>query len=291
MQIVSSPELQENGDLLWHGFALDITDRIRAEEEVHKLNVELEKHVEERTHELREAQEQLVRHEKLSVLGQMASSVGHELRNPLAVITGALYYLKLVQANADEKIKQYLGIIEQEVNISEKIISDLLDFARIKFVDREVVPVSDLIHQTLERFPVPPSVLVVVDIPDALPRVHVDKRQIIQVLGNLTSNACQSMVPTDSMAGVQNDGQLSLYSNVQNDMINITVMDTGAGIAPENLTKIFEPLFTTRARGIGLGLAVSRKLVEANGGRIEVKSEPGKGSSFSVYLPIYKESL
>jgi len=292
MQIVSSPELLGNGDLLWHGFVLDITDRVRAEEEIHKLNVELERRVEERTHELREAQEQLIRHEKLAVLGQMAGSIGHELRNPLAVITGALYYLKLVQANADEKIKQYLGIIEQEVKTSEQIISDLLDFARVKSVDREVVPVSDLIHQTLERFPVPPSVRVVVDIPDDLPRVYVDKRQMIQVLGNLTTNACQAMTAAVmDMNGVQNDGQLSLYSNIQNDMINITVKDTGAGITPENMMKIFEPLFTTKARGIGLGLAVSQKLVDANGGRIEVKSEPGKGSSFSVYLPIYEESL
>jgi PAS domain S-box-containing protein len=266
------------------GMVTDITDRKQAEEAVHQLNIELEKRVEERTRELRDAQEQLVRHEKLSVLGQMASSVGHELRNPLSVINSAIYYLKLVQPDADAKIKQYLGIIDQEVRNSDKIITDLLDFARIKSVDREVVSVPGLVRQTLERFPVPPSIQVTLDFPSGLPQVFVDPRQMVQVLGNLTVNACQAM----TSSGVSKGGQLSLYSNVQNDMIIINVKDTGVGIPPENISKLFEPLFTTKAKGIGLGLAVSRKLVEANGGNIEVQSEAGRGSLFCVYLPIYK---
>jgi signal transduction histidine kinase len=172
----------------------EIAERMHAEEVVRQLNFTLEKRIEERTRQLRDAQEQLVRHEKLSVLGQMASSIGHELRNPLSVINSAIYYLKLVQPDADEKIKQYLGIIEQEVHTSEKIITDLLDFARIKSVDREVVSASDLIRQALMRFPAPPEVDVTIECPKDLPRVYADPRQMIQVLGNLTLNACQSML-------------------------------------------------------------------------------------------------
>ncbi|NOT06557.1 MAG: PAS domain S-box protein [Anaerolineales bacterium] len=265
---------------------IDITERRQAEENVHQLNLELEKRVEERTHELRIAQEQLVRHEKLAVLGQMSSSVGHELRNPLSVIASAIYYLKLIQPNADDKVKQYLGVVDQEVRNSDKIITDLLDFARVKSVDREAVSASELIRQTLERFPVPESVNVSIEIPDDLPRVYVDVHQITQVLGNLTVNACQAM--SGSTPDMLNDRQLSLYSRIQNDMINITVQDNGVGISPENMKKIFEPLFTTKTKGIGLGLAVSQKLVDANGGRIEVESEAGKGTSFHVYLPIYE---
>jgi signal transduction histidine kinase len=183
----------------------------------------------------------------------------------------------MVQPNADEKIKQYLAMIEQEVWNSEKIITDLLDFARIKNVDREPVTVSELIRQTLERFPVPPHVEVNLDIPADLPHAYVDVRQMIQVFGNLTVNACQAM---------KNGGQLSFFSALKNDMITIIVKDSGVGIPPDNMNKLFEPLFTTKIKGIGLGLAVSQKLTEANGGRIEVQSELGVGSTFTVWLPV-----
>jgi PAS domain S-box-containing protein len=272
---ISVQYLHETGTLF--AFLRDITERKQAEEEIRKFNAELEERVEERTHELREAQEQLVRHEKLAVFGQMASSVGHELRNPLSIINTSVYYLKLVQPDADDVIKKHLGIIDQEVRTSEKIITNLLDFARIKSVEREVVSVSELIRKTLERFPVPESVNVILEIPADMPQIFVDSQQMIQVLGNLTVNACQAM---------QNGGNLWISSNAQNDMINIIVKDSGVGIPPENMKKIFEPLFTTKTKGIGLGLAVSKKLIEANGGRIEVESEAGLGSTFTIWLPV-----
>jgi signal transduction histidine kinase len=121
---------------------------------------------------------------------------------------------------------------------------------------------------------------VVLELPADLPPVYADPRQMTQVLGNLTVNACQAM-PTG--------GKLTLFAHRQEQMVAIAVKDSGVGIPPENLSKLFEPLFTTKLKGIGLGLAVSKKLAEANDGRIEVESEPGKGSTFSVYLPVYKE--
>jgi signal transduction histidine kinase len=240
-------------------------------------NTELEKRVEERTRELRETQEQLIRQEKLAVLGQMAGSVGHELRNPLAVITSALYYLKLVQPDADGKVKKYLNIIETETRTAEKIINDLLDFARIKSVDVEAVSASELVIRILERYHVPEAVSVRIEIPEDLPKFYADPRQMDQVLSNLVINACQAM-----SAG----GELIITAYQQDKMIAIAVNDTGEGIPQENMKKIFEPLFTTKSKGIGLGLAVSQKLAEANGGRIEVQSEAGKGSTFTLVLPI-----
>jgi signal transduction histidine kinase len=256
----------------------DITDRKRAEQELAEYAENLEETVDQRTHELRDAQEQLVRQERLATLGQLAGSIGHELRNPLGVISNAIYFLKMAQPDASEKVKEYLAMIESESRISDKIVTDLLDFARLKSVDREAVNVSELVCQTLERFPAPASSKVLIEIPADLPKIFVDPHHMIQILGNLVVNAFQALPPTA--------GWVKISAACADDMVSIAVQDNGTGIAPENISKLFEPLFTTKIKGIGLGLAVSRKLAEANGGRIEVKSEAGVGSTFTVWLPV-----
>jgi PAS domain S-box-containing protein len=295
-EVAHSPICSIDGEVIGVSvFASDITEPKRAEASLKAYSTRLEADVAERTRELREAQEKMVRQERLATLGQIAGSVGHELRNPLGVISNAVYFLKMTQPDASATILDYLDIIEKETKTSDRIVTDLLDFTRIKSVDREPAAVSDLIVQTLQRYPAPASVEVLLDLPAELPPIYADPYQVVQVLGNLVTNACQAMLEARAgssnlaaSAGVPGAGKLTLSASQQSDMIVIAVKDTGVGIPPENMGKLFEPLFTTKIKGIGLGLAVSQKLAEANGGRIEAHSQPGQGSTFTVYLPVYR---
>ena len=255
---------------------VEITKRKRAEESLKEYSERLEEMVEERTQELREAQEKLVRKEKLAILGQLAGGVGHELRNPLGVISNAVYFLQMTLPDADETTKEYLEMISEEVRNSTKIVSDLLDFSRTRLPEREEIAVSELVAEVLEKRPPPEKMEVITELAPDLPPVYVDPRQMGQVLVNLVTNAYQAM---------PEGGALTISAQAEEGQVALSVADTGCGISKEHMAKLFEPLFTTRARGIGLGLAVSRILVEANGGSIEVESEVGQGSTFTVRLP------
>jgi signal transduction histidine kinase len=264
-----------------------IQDRIRAEEnrdaalkKLEKYSEQLAEMVEERTQELRLAQEQLIRNEKLATMGQLAGSVAHELRNPLGVLSNAAYFLTITLTDADEKTQEYLGIIDSEVRKSQKIVSDLLSFSRVQKtqnIQREDVLVTSLVHRALTEQPAPTTIEVSTEFSQNLPPVYVDPQQIQQVLANLVSNAYQAM---------PDGGKLIIKTEVERDQVALSVIDNGTGISPENIDKLFEPLFTTKPKGIGLGLAVSKDLVEANGGSIEVKSDDGGGCTFTVWLPV-----
>ena len=232
--------------------------------------------------ELKETQESLVRKEKLAMLGLLAGGVGHELRNPLGVMTNAVYYLGAVLKKAPAEISEYLGILRTQISLAEKIVGDLLDFARIKPPQFEVVSVKQVVDEQLARAGSLDGVSVKHDFPSDLPRIRVDRVQVGQVVLNLITNALQAM---NGNATLTFRGRRAADGFVQLDVI-----DTGSGITPEQMGKLFEPLFTTKARGIGLGLAVSRSLVHANGGTISAESSAGTGTTMSVSLPIANAS-
>jgi len=264
------------------GIVRDITERKLIEERVRRLNEELEIKVQERTQQLLDAQEELVRKEKLAVLGQVAGSVGHELRNPLGVMNNAVYFLQTVLADADDSVKEYLEIIKNEIAVSDRIVGDLLDSVRTKSPQPEVVGVAALVEQTLRKLSIPASIAVELDIPGTLPPLRVDALQIHQVLRNLISNGIEAM---------PEGGMLEIRAVENPDgTVTVGVRDTGIGMTPEQLGNLFQPLFTTKARGIGLGLVVVRNLTQANGGTVNVESEAGKGTVFAVTLPVADET-
>jgi PAS domain S-box-containing protein len=260
----------------------DITERKRAEEALKEYSEHLEEMVEERTKELRDAQEQLIRKERLAVLGQMAGGVGHELRNPLGAISNAAYFLSMVLEEPEPEVKETLEILQKEVKTSEMIISSLLDFARAKPPTRRKVDINDVVQETLSRATVPENVEVVSQLDETLPIILADPDQLGQVFENIILNAIQAMPEGGQLVVKTSEVSEKLPKS---EWVAISFADTGMGISQENLNKLFEPLFTTKAKGVGLGLAVVKSLVDGHGGTIEIQSKVGKGSTFTVRLP------
>jgi two-component system sensor kinase FixL len=278
--------------LRFAGIDWDVTERVQAQER-------LEEMVQERTRELHDAQAELLRQEKLAVLGKLAGGVAHELRNPLGNITNSAYFLNMVLADVEPEAQEALRILDEEVRVCERIINSLLNFARTRSPVQRYTNLHDVIQETLSHTDMPENVQLAYSADDELPPVLTDPEQLSMVLGNIVRNAIQAMTlsrspstssPSTSSghrAETPEGGRLSItVKEMDAEWAVVSISDTGTGMSQEHLQQVFEPFFTTRARGIGLGLALARDLVEANGGRIEAQSQLGQGSVFSVYLPL-----
>jgi signal transduction histidine kinase len=240
--------------------------------------------VEVRTEELREsmselaeAHEQLVRQERLAAIGQLASMIGHELRNPLAVMSNALFLLRSdFGPEPPDAAKRHLATAEREVSAATTIVSDLLEFAKDRQPAMSDVNMSDLVDEVLRVSPPPTAIEVRRELPEEQISVRADRDMLRQVLLNLVGNAYQAMADGGSVVVAVEplDGALA-----------ISVTDTGVGMAEEVRDRVFEPFFTTKTRGVGLGLAVTKRIVEAHNGAIDVSTDPGHGTEFRLVLP------
>jgi len=229
----------------------------------------------ERTRELKRTQEELLRKERLAAMGEMAAGFAHEIRNPLTVMKNSLYLLGEVVSHK-EKAKRHLDLIDSQLEEASYIVKELLDFTREIKPELSSASVNDVVRMSLSSRQIPRPVKVVDDLSQNLPQIKVDETQMRQALMNLISNAIQAM---------PEGGKLSIRTYLEHSYLTISISDTGEGISRENLDKIFQPLFTTKQKGIGLGLTVTKRLVEANAGRIEVNSKKGEGSTFFLRFP------
>ena len=229
----------------------------------------------------KEMQERLVRQEKLALLGQLAGGLGHELRNPLGVIKNAAYFLNMALEKPDPQVKESLEIMEREVDNSERIISSLLDFASTKPPLRHNVDIDQVLGKVLTGLKIPGNIEVKSQFAENTPFFPGDPDQLSQVFGNIILNAVQAM-PEGGLLMIESETR-------EPGWVTVSIADTGVGIPGENIEKIFEPLFTTKAKGIGLGMAISKTFVESHGGSIEVQSKPGKGTTFTVKLPVIEK--
>lgn len=252
----------------------DVTTQRRAQaywEERQKLYSEyLERTVEERTKDLRNA-------ERLATIGEMASMIGHDLRNPLTAMAGAAYYLKKKEGpDIEEDKEKMFDLIERSIEASNNIIADLLDYSRELNLEFQNVDIRRLIEDSLATIDIPDGVEVSNQTEEGT-EVYVDQLKMKRVFINLFQNAIDAM---------PDGGRIDIESKKLGMDLEVAVIDTGSGIPEEIMDKIWTPLFTTKEKGMGFGLAICKKIVEAHGGSITVESDVGTGTKFKLTLPL-----
>jgi signal transduction histidine kinase len=227
--------------------------------------------------DLASAHEQLVRQERLAAIGQLASTVGHELRNPLGVISNAVYLLRGdVGPEPTPAAQRHLATAEREVSAATVIVSDLLEFARERQPVVDDVDITGLIDEVLAILP-PPTGVTVDRSGESNITVRGDREMLRQVLLNIIGNGYQAM---------PDGGRVTVGVESVGGAVQLRIGDSGVGMSAETQERLFEPFFTTKPRGVGLGLAVTKRIVEAHNGTISVSSEEGRGTAFTVLLPV-----
>ncbi|PIR19155.1 MAG: hypothetical protein COV48_03555 [Elusimicrobia bacterium CG11_big_fil_rev_8_21_14_0_20_64_6] len=255
---------------------------IHAKQELEKFTKFLEKRVDSRTRELKAAQDELIKKERLAAIGQMASVVGHEIRNPLAVINNSIYFIKTklgTGGEPDAKITKHIKIIESEIQQANGIINEILTYSRQRELQLERVHINDWLEELLSVYPFPPHVQVDKLFDPTNSMVEIDKTEMQQAVRNLIGNGIEVMPAPKG-------GKVTLRTVVpEPGWVRIDIADAGNGIPQDVLDKIFAPFFTTKARGTGLGLAVVRKVVDHHKGKVDVESTVGIGTTFKIYIP------
>jgi signal transduction histidine kinase len=261
-------------DLVWKGTVEELLDRRATVNTLLDLDLALIEDAYQTEHTLRRQAT-----ERLALIGQVAGGVAHELRNPLNVIKTSAFYLLNAKNPSPDKTATHLERIERQVGQAENVIASLVRFARLPLPELKPVDIPRLIADVLDVVERPENIEQVQQCPADLAPAIMDEGQIRIVLENLIRNAYDAM---------PNGGQLKVVARQQGPYVDISVTDTGHGIHPDKLQRVMEPFYSTKARGVGLGLAMAKALVEKNNGSIGAVSEPGKGATFTIRLAAAK---
>ncbi len=223
-------------------------------------------------------EEKLVKAERFAAIGELAGMIGHDLRNPLTSIQGAAYYLKRKHSGEmDASGKEMLDTIERSVRYSNKIINDLLDYSREVHLEISECTPKSLLHESLSLIEMP-SHIQLFDFTQSEPALMVDVEKVKRVFVNLIKNGVDAMPKA---------GRLEVSSTQQEGYVDIAFIDNGVGIPEDVKTKLFSPLFTTKAQGMGFGLAICKRIVDSHGGKISLESGIGEGTKITVSLPFH----
>lgn len=268
--------------------ARDITERRNAQQALERHQRELENLVAERTQNLRDAQAELIRRERLSTLGQLTATVSHELRNPLATIGPSLYVLKTLIPDANNRVSEIIERIERNVGRCDHIISDMLDFARQRELSPRVIDGNACIREQLSDYRPPVGVELVLT-PDTDPvAVALDVDSVRRALVNIIENACHAVLAKlDGDLGADFKPEVQLSTHVtDDDCFAVVIEDNGCGMSEDVLQRIFEPLYSTKNFGVGLGMIIVKNIMDRHRGTVEVASVAGEGSRFTLTFPL-----
>jgi signal transduction histidine kinase len=254
----------------WQGEPLGLKETVRALNKLLDLDLAMIEDAYQSEYVAR-----LQRSERLATLGQVAGGVAHEIRNPLNVVKTSVYYLRNARNPTPEKQAEHLRRIEQNVELADQVITSLSNFARVPVPELRPIELDSFVRDTLEMNPTDQVIEVAIDCPRELPLALGDRDQLRIALGNLIRNARDAM---------PEGGRLTIAGRASDEHVELSVADTGVGMPEEVLARVMEPLYSTKARGLGLGLAISRSIVEKNQGTLRVASEPGRGSVFTIRL-------
>ncbi len=266
----------------YRGTARNVTDEVEVE-------IELERRVGERTAELQEVQEELLRKERLATLGQLTATVSHELRNPLGVIRNTMFTIAETAQASGLKLDRAFGRIERSIGRCDTIITELLDYTRIRQLRREKFPLDSWLAEVLDEQQIPKRIALIREFDAGDPVVSVDADRLRRVIINLVDNAAQA-IEGDREATNSASPRITVRTRSTAERVEIEIEDSGPGIPAEIFKRIFEPLFSTKGFGVGLGLPTVKQIMEHHGGNIEMSSELGRGTRALIWLPLTREA-
>ena len=273
---------------LWSALALSVTiatwlatQVVRRNRNLRRSNAALAR----RTEELQSSQQELVRKERLATLGQLTATVSHELRNPLGTIRGSCFLIGRQCRSKGLGIDNALDRADRSIDRCDRIIDELLSFSRVRELDLTNGSIDAWLNEFLDEHEIPPEITVRRELASER-TVAFDRELLRRVLVNVVDNARDAMMDSD---GQREDKVLAVRTESSNDRVLVWITDTGSGIAPDKLEKIFEPLYSTKGFGVGLGLPIVRQIMRQHGGDIEFASQPGQGSVVTLWLPLVND--